>query len=78
MEKSRYVDKFVTCPYYKWSNPNRICCEGVEANNSTNLAFGNPLHARKYMKDYCCSLYGMQRCLIYRMLNRKYGVKDGT
>ena len=77
MGKSRYVDKFVTCPYYKWSDPNRICCEGVEDNNSTNLIFGNPLNARGYMRDYCCTQYGMKRCQIYNMLNRKYGVKDG-
>ena len=75
-KRDRYIDEVVTCPYYRWSNPNRICCEGVEESNSTNLIFGNTLHTGEYMEVYCCSLYGMKRCQIYNMLNRKYGVKD--
>ena len=75
-KRTNGIDKYVQCPYYKWKNRGRISCEGITDENTTNLIFGDENKAREYLDDYCCSIYGMHRCLIYNMLNGKYGVKD--
>ena len=75
--KSRYIDGDVTCPYYKWSNPNRICCEGIVEGNTTNLIFGNPIHTEEYMRAYCCTIKGNRQCKLSAMLDRKYGDGNG-
>lgn len=69
-------DKYVVCPYYKWANKGKISCEGVDDESTIHLVYGDENDTYDYFNDYCCSAYGMHRCLIYRMLNRKYGVKD--
>ena len=74
-KRSRGKDKYVECPYYNWGNKSRICCEGVEDGCTTNLIFGDENKAKEYIDNFCCTVYGMQHCLIYRMLNGKYGVK---
>ena len=73
-KKRRYIDEDVICPFYNWSNPNRICCEGIVEGNTTNLIFGNPVHTSEYMKAYCCSMDKYKECKLCAMLNRKYGV----
>lgn len=76
-------DKFVKCPYYLGNNNERqrqmqhIRCEGVGKGNSISLVFHHPDQMKSYKKYYCCSLDRMKKCLIYAMLNGKYGVKDG-
>lgn len=66
-------DKFVVCPFYHWSTFNRICCEGVQNNNTTNLMFGEKSKTREYMGKFCCDIDKYRTCAIYGMLNRKYG-----
>ena len=71
--RSRRIDEAVVCPFYNWSSPNRICCEGILDDNTTNLIFGNPILTDKYMRVYCCSLKRYKECKLGAMLQGKYG-----
>lgn len=71
--KSRRIDEAVVCPFYNWSSPNRICCEGIFDGNTTNLIFGNPIHTDEYLKLFCCSLKHHKECKLGAMLYGKYG-----
>lgn len=71
--RTNSIDKFVVCPFYNWSSPNRICCEGIMENNTTNLIFGDPSKTREYMHNFCCDSIKYKKCTICMVLYRKYG-----
>ena len=76
MSKNRSsVDKFVVCPFYRWSDPNRICCEGLDDTNTNNLVFGDPGNTRNFIHNYCSDMMRFKYCSVYRMLIGKYGGK---
>ena len=81
---AEYGERFVQCPFYLGNNNERqrknhhIRCEGVEKGTTISLVFASENKRKEYKELYCCCLYGMKRCYIYKMLNSKYGVKDGT
>lgn len=76
--KNNSIDKVVECPFYHWSSPNRICCEGITDDNTTNLIFGDPTDRKEYMRHYCCNLSKYNQCVICQILNRKYGDSNGA
>ena len=71
-----YVSKYVVCPYYTKHDANRICCEGTNEQNTISLLFGDGQKQKAYTVMYCNSMEGHRRCLLYRALNLKYGVKE--
>ncbi len=73
-----YVDSKVVCPYYKWSDSNKIACEGIEKGSAINITFGSKIKKKEHMLIYCCDINKYKQCTICSMLNRKYGIKDGT
>lgn len=83
MHLAEYGDRFVQCPFFLGNNnekqrkKNHIRCEGVEKGCTISLVFASDKKKKEYKELYCCSTYGMHKCHIYNMLNRKYGVKDG-
>lgn len=68
-------DEFVQCPFYKNDEHQIIRCEGVEDGTALHLAFATRPMLKEYKKLYCRSCWG--RCMIARMLNRKWGCDDG-
>lgn len=71
---NNYSDKYVTCPFFLKSKPNRICCEGVEKKNNTiNLVFEDPGKQKEYMQRYCDNIEKYRNCRICGMLEEKYG-----
>lgn len=76
MSNHKYISKYVVCPYYHRHDTNRVCCEGTNEENTINLVFGNGRQLKTYCVMYCNSLEGHRRCLLFRALNLKYGVKD--
>ena len=67
------IDESVVCPFYKWSNPNTICCEGIEKGTTLGNSFGSRTRLKEYMKSYCCDINNYSKCTICALLNRKYG-----
>ena len=76
MSNHKYISKYVVCPYYNKHEINRICCEGTNEDNTISLVFGNSQQLKAYCVMYCNSMEGHRRCLLHRMLNRKYGIND--
>lgn len=64
--------KFVKCPFYRRSDNNRICCEGLEDLTTINLVFQDSNQQRGYKKRLCCDIRCYKDCLIYKMLITKY------
>lgn len=71
------TDYSVVCPFYKWSDINKVCCEGFEKNTTIHLAFGSRLKKKEHMEKFCLNINKYKQCTICAMLNRKYGVKNG-
>jgi hypothetical protein len=75
-------DRYVSCPYYLGNNneiqrkKGQIRCEGVSKGNSISLTFGSEKDRMNYKHSFCYSIHNCRRCLIHKMLNRKYGVDD--
>lgn len=70
---SKYkVSKYAVCPYYRWHENNRICCEGTDANNSIHLVFGDTNDMKAYAKCYCNDLRRCEECMLHQMLDLKY------
>lgn len=68
--------KYVVCPFYIRSDQNRICCEGVDGNNTINLVYEDAKKRREYSNKFCRNTIGYKKCAICQMLNRKYGVNN--
>ena len=69
---TRWVDKFVACPFYKHTDSNRIVCEGISLRNTVSLAYEDSRDKVEYMKKRCESIEGCHGCPIYSMLDRWY------
>lgn len=73
---------YVACPYYigiyseEQRKKGQIRCEGVSKGNSISLVFGSETQRKEYKQTYCYSIERCQKCLIHKMLDRKYGVRD--
>ena len=67
-----HAAKYVKCPYYHNLDPNRIVCEGLYEGNTINLVFELPEERKRYMNEYCNSIFGCRDCFIHMMLNQKY------
>lgn len=76
MPNHGYESKYVVCPYYNRHDGYRICCEGTNEQNTISLLFGDPKEQKAYSVMYCNSMEGHRRCLLFRMFNTKYGVKE--
>ena len=73
---SKYISKYVVCPYYHAHDNNRIRCEGTDLKNTNtiNLVFSDVNELKKYTIKYCNDIDGYKRCMICKALNEKYGV----
>jgi hypothetical protein len=67
-----YQSKYIVCPFYRRTDTNRICCEGVDDENTINLVFGSQSRMLEYAKTYCESIENYQHCRICQMLNEKW------
>ena len=75
---ANFDSELVKCPYYRRSETNRICCEGLKKKTTINFTFEDGKKRRAYMNIYCNDIHNYNNCLICNMLNRKYGViRDG-
>ena len=72
---SKYISKYVKCPYYRRNNDNRICCEGVDETNTLNLVFPSKKKLKYYIRIYCESMNGHRECKIKKMLDDKWNEK---
>jgi hypothetical protein len=68
-----FDSKYAKCPFFHRFESNRICCEGLEDNNTINLVFEDPKKLNEYKHTYCCDIDHYRWCLICGILNRKYG-----
>ena len=75
--RTGYDSKYVVCPFYRRNDTNRICCEGVEDNNTINLVFGSSREMIEYEKCFCDDMDFHQECLLYQMLKKKYEEENG-
>ena len=74
---SRYVSKYVVCPFYRRNDTNRICCEGVDKSNTINLVFESKEKTLDYERVFCNDIVKHKDCLICRMLMEKWSEEDG-
>lgn len=73
---SKYISKYVVCPYYRKHDDYRIRCEGFDKDNTIHVVFGNKVKLKEFCEKHCNSFSGYHKCLICQALNKKYGVKD--
>lgn len=66
------ISKTIACPFYKWHQTNRICCEGTEATNNVNLVFSDGKDCKAYRERYCMDIHSCEECILYQMLDLKY------
>jgi hypothetical protein len=65
------MDKDVLCPFFKKYDSVRICCEGIEGENSSvYIVFPSPKARRDYLRAKCCRDYKV--CLMAKMNERKW------
>jgi hypothetical protein len=69
---SRYISKYVVCPFYHRNDTNRICCEGVDKSNTINLVFETNGKTLEYEREFCNDLVRHKDCLICKMLEEKW------
>ena len=69
---AEFDSKYVVCPFYRKSDSYRICCEGVDDNNTVNLIFSNSTKSKEYKQTFCYNIDNYKHCLICAMLNAKY------
>jgi hypothetical protein len=72
MKHKKYDDEKVVCPFYKYQEAYRICCEGVQKNSNLILAFTLPKYRIQYNTVYCNSIEGHKNCTIAQILYKKY------
>lgn len=69
---SRYISKYVVCPFYRRHDDNRICCEGTDDDNTINIVFNDTKKQKEYGIQHCNDMEGCKDCMIYQMLDLKY------
>ena len=69
---SKYISKYVVCPFYRRHDNNRICCEGINKTNTINLVFEDSKKQKEYALQHCNNIDGCKQCKIYQMLDSKY------
>lgn len=69
----RYQSALVICPFYASEDKNKIYCEGMTADSSLHVVFGDPKKKADYEERMCCSRY--MACRLAKMLNDKYREK---
>ena len=67
-----YKDVEAKCPFFIRSDNNRICCEGVDKTNTTNLVFESTPNLIAYEESFCHGITSCRRCKLHQMLMRKY------
>ena len=72
MKHEKYADENVVCPFYRYQNSHKICCEGIKKNSTVHLAFGAPTDRKHHCREHCNSIIGYTSCPIAIMLNNKY------
>lgn len=73
LSEHKYISKYAVCPFYNKHEPNRICCEGVSAENTINLVFTDTKKLKEYTTVFCNDMNGYKNCAVCKMLERKYG-----
>lgn len=74
---SKYVSKYVVCPFYRRNDTNRICCEGVDKTNTINIVFECKEKALEYQRHFCNDIVNHRKCWLCRMLNAKWEEEHG-
>ena len=69
---SRFVSKYVVCPFYRRHDNNRICCEGTTDDNTINVVFGDSKKLKEHTVTYCEDISNYKRCQVCKMLSEKY------
>lgn len=69
---TRWIDKFVQCPFYKRTDSNRIVCEGISEKSTISIAYEDNKEKVEYMRSRCESIEGCRRCPIHSLLERWY------
>lgn len=69
---TRWIDKFVKCPFYKREDNNRIVCEGISEKSTISLSYEHHDDKVQYMRTRCESIEGCRRCPIHSLLERRY------
>lgn len=64
------ISAYVECPFFRYYDGCKICCEGVQERSSIHLAFSSPEERRIYMKSICYSNY--EFCMVAKALYEKY------
>ena len=72
MKHISFADKNVVCPFYRYQETHKICCEGIKKNSTLHLAFGDPTERKRHCAQFCNSLDGYPLCPVAKMLNKKY------
>ena len=75
--KSRYVDPYVTCPFYSYeesSSFRKIHCAGYKDGIVIHIYFSDKTLKKLHKKKYCKSNY--KECPLY-IANLKYSEEDG-
>lgn len=70
----QYWEREVKCPFFRREDKktHRISCEGITANTTVSLVFGEVKEAERkdYLRKICCRDY--ERCGLYKAINAKY------
>lgn len=66
------ISAYVQCPFFKYYDGCKICCEGVQQSSSIHLAFSSPEERRKYMKSVC--YFNYKDCIVAKALYNKYNI----
>lgn len=73
---SKFISKYVVCPFYRRHDNNRICCEGINNDNTINLVFGDSKKLKEHTVKYCEDMNNYDRCRVCKMLSDKYYPKN--
>lgn len=72
MKHNTFADADAVCPFYRWQQNQKICCEGIVDNSTLHLAFAVPEDRLRQVVQHCNSINGYPTCPIAKMLNEKY------
>ena len=69
------VTPLAICPFYKHTEKQRICCEGVEGSASTHVSFSVPDDRKQYEMTHC-RCWSWEECPVAKMLLAQYEDED--
>lgn len=72
MKHRSYADKNAVCPFYRYQEAYKICCEGIKKNSSLSLSFASPTERKNHCEQHCNNIRGFPLCPVANMLNNKY------